>query len=157
MSDVEISETLGIPYGTVHYYRDDARERKKKYNRAPGVRERVREYMRKYRQKRNREWREFISLISGGSENAVREASNVYLGILKCLWEYRNCYAVRHRDLMEELGIEENKNLVRKLYKLRCEGFVGYEEKRYFLTEKGMKICEKLFGKLFISGKNKEL
>ena len=147
MSDYEISEKLGIPRGTVRYYRQEVKERKRKYNQRPEVKKRRREYMRRYlreyrrKQKQHDDWEEFLALING--RNASQENSNIYFNILKCLYKYEDCYAIRHRDIAEELKIEEGKKLVHELLKLRKYGFVRYESKRYFLTEKGREIARK--------------
>jgi len=144
MSDAEISEKLGIPRGTVRYYRQEVKERKRKYLQRPEVKKRIREYMRRYlreyRRKQNNAWEEFLALMNG--ENNAQEDSNIYLNILKCLYEYKDRYPVRHKDIAEELGIEKGKRLVHELLKLREYGFIGYESKRYFLTNKGREICE---------------
>ena len=42
--------------------------------------------------------------------------------------------------------MKEGKKLIYELLKLREYGFVGYESKRYFLTNKGREICEDVFG-----------
>ena len=144
MSDAEISEKLGIPHGTVRYYRQEVKERKRKYLQRPEVKKRIREYMRRYlreyRRKQNNAWEEFLALMNG--ENNARKDSNIYLNILKCLDEYKDRYPVRHKDIAEELGIEKGKRLVHELLKLREYGFIGYESRRYFLTNKGREICE---------------
>ena len=144
MSDAEISRKLGISYSTVRYQRPEVREKKIEYSKKPEVKERVREYMRMYRQKHKRDnsWEEFLALLNG--RNASQENSNIYSNILKCLYKYKDCYAIRHRDIAEELGVKEGKKLVHELLKLREYGFVRYESKRYFLTEKGKEICENL-------------
>jgi len=148
MSDAEISEKLGIPRGTVRYYRPEVKERKRKYLQRSEVKKRIREYMRRYlreyRRKQNNAWEEFLALMNG--ENNAQEDSNIYINILKCLYEYKDCYPVRHKDIAEELGIEKGKRLVHELLKLREYGFVGYESRRYFLTNKGREICEDVLG-----------
>ena len=77
-----------------------------------------------------------------GSEMCIRDSLN----ILKFLYKYKDCYPVRHKDIAEELGIDRSKRLVHELLKLREYGFVGYESRRYFLTNKGREICEDVLG-----------
>lgn len=137
MSDYEIGRKLGIPRDTVRYYRPEVKKRRREY-----MRRYMREYQRK--QKQRDDWEEFLALING--KNTAPENSNIYLNILKFLYKYKDCYPVRHKDIAEELGIDRSKRLVHELLKLREYGFVGYESKRYFLTNKGREICEDVLG-----------
>jgi len=137
MSDYEIGRKLGIPRDTVRYYRSEVKKRRREY-----MRRYMREYQRK--QKQRDDWEEFLALING--KNTAPENSNIYLNILKCLYKYKDCYPVRHKDIAEELRVKEGKKLIYELLKLREYGFVGYESKRYFLTNKGREICEDVLG-----------
>ena len=132
MSYAEISRELKIPYSIVLYYSLE-------------VRERMREYRRKYRQRCDPEFQEFLTIFEKSNSSALKEflSNNIYIAILRCLSNKK--WGVKYKRLEMEVG----KNIRGPLKKLVNKGIVKYEDKRYFLREELKEKVHYLFDENF--------
>ena len=144
-----------------YYQRPEVRERIREYYQRPEVRERIREYRREYYQRpevkerkkrRDIQFEEFMNLVRRVEERGCIEGlsmynDNLYVSILQSLKDTN--YGKKHKQIANKTNIKV-RELTWKLRRLKEEGLINYENKRYSLSDKGKHLCKYLFSELLL-------